>query len=70
MIGVLREATSRCIQSFDVYEFAHCRRDCNNVAHSLAQPGFRADAECSGWAHEAPPFVSDLVASDIVVHRG
>jgi hypothetical protein len=71
MIGVLlREARSRCIQCFDVYEFAHCRRDCNTVALSLAQLGFRADAECSGWAHEASPFVSNLVANDIAVHRG
>jgi hypothetical protein len=42
----------------------------NTVAHCLSQFGFRADAECFGWADVVSPFVSDLVDSDIAVHRG
>ena len=70
-IGVLlREARSKCIQSFDFFSFGFFRRDCNTAAHVLAQFGSKADVDCSGWVDEAPPFVSDVVASDLAVHQG
>jgi hypothetical protein len=65
-IGVLvRDIRSVYIGSFDSYEFSYCPRECNRVAHELAQFGFRAEEGCLGWADEAPVFVSELVASDI-----
>ena len=64
------EARSKCIQSFDFFSFGFCRRDCNTAAHVLAQFGSKADVDCSGWVDEAPPFVSDVVASDLAVHQG
>ena len=68
-IGVLlRDARSRCFAAFDLFEFNYCQRTCNKVAHSLAKFGYEADTECLGWTDEVPPFVSDLVASDIAVH--
>jgi hypothetical protein len=71
VIGILlREARSNCISSFDSFEFSFYPRQCNNVAHSLAQHGFRAEDECVGWADVAPPFVSDMLASDLAVSSG
>jgi hypothetical protein len=68
-IGVLvRDIRSDCIGSFDSYDFSFCPRSCNRVAHELAHFGLRAKDGCSGWADEAPSFVSEFVASDIVVH--
>ena len=65
-VGVLlREIRSSCIASFDSYEFSFCSRKCNNVAHSLAQFGYRDEAECNGWTDRVPSFVSVLVASDL-----
>ena len=52
------------------FSFGFCRRDCNTAAHVLAQFGSKADVDCSGWVDEAPPFVSDVVASDLAVHQG
>jgi ribonuclease HI len=70
-IGVLlREIRSSCISSFDSFEFSFCPRRCNKVAHSLAQFGYRDESECNGWADHAPPFVSELVASDLAEHYG
>lgn len=47
-IGVLlREARSLCFASFDAFQFKHCKRSCNNVAHSLADFGFRANVACT-----------------------
>jgi hypothetical protein len=62
----MREVPSKCIQEFDVYDFIHCCRGRNRVAHALSQYGYRAEIECSGWVDVAPSFVSILVASDIV----
>jgi hypothetical protein len=36
--------------------------------YELAQFGLRAEDGCSGWADEAPSFVSEFVACDIVEH--
>ncbi|KAM0915505.1 hypothetical protein ACQ4PT_010803 [Festuca glaucescens] len=71
VIGILlHEARSNCISSFDSFEICFCPHQCNNVAHSLAQHGFRAEDECVGWADVAPPFVSDMLASDLAVSSG
>jgi ribonuclease HI len=68
-IGVLvRDIRNVYIGSFDSHEFSYCPRECNRVAHELAQFGFRAEEGCLGWADEAPVFVSELVASDIAAH--
>jgi ribonuclease HI len=70
-IGVLmREARSNCTQAFNLFNFIFCRRECNKVAHSLAQFGYSAEVECSGWTDEVPPFISDVVSSDLAVHQG
>jgi ribonuclease HI len=64
-IGILlREARSLCVVSFDSFQFKHCSRVCNKIAHTLAKFGSQADEECVGWADIAPDFVSDLVASE------
>jgi hypothetical protein len=34
------------------------------------QFGYRDESECNGWADHAPPFVSELVASDLAEHYG
>jgi hypothetical protein len=68
-IGVLvRDIRSDCIGSFDSYDFSFCPRSCNRVAHELAHFGLRAEDGCSGWADEAPSFVSEFAASNIDVH--
>jgi hypothetical protein len=70
-IGVLlREARSMCIASLESFSFRHCRPECNKVAHSLARFASKADEECVGWTDVAPPFVSDVVASESAVHSG
>jgi hypothetical protein len=56
-IGVLiRDRRSVCIGSFDSHEFSYCPRDCNRVAHELAQFGFCVEEGCLGWADEALVF--------------
>lgn len=68
-LGVLfREARSRCHASFEFYEFMFCLRDCNKVAHALAQFAMGAATPLSVWASNAPDFVSGLVITDMV-HR-
>ena len=68
-LGVLfREARSVCHASFGSYEFMFCHRECNRVAHSVAQFGLRAAGPFSVWAAEAPDFVSVLVDTEMVRH--
>ena len=61
---LLREARSSCILNFDVFEFDFCRRECNKVAHELAQYGARVGLPISEWIEHVPKFVSVLVTSD------
>ena len=45
-IGVLlKEARSRCIGSLESFSFQFVSRNCNVVAHSLAQYGLRVETE-------------------------
>jgi hypothetical protein len=71
MIGVLlKEIRSTRISSFVSFKFQFALRSCDGVAQSLVQYGLRTETERIGWEDEAPEFVSDLVASDLAVHRG
>jgi ribonuclease HI len=66
--GVLmREARSLKFLHFDNAEFTYCRRDCNNVAHTLAQVGYQGSASSSSWVDTAPVCVIELLASDLAV---
>ena len=70
-IGVLlREIRSECIGSFESFEFSFCPRSCNKVAHDIAQFGLRTETGCTGWADDAPEFVSGLIASEFAEQNG
>ena len=65
-IGVLfREARSLCVVAFESYDFMHCKRSCNAVAHALAKYGFGSAESSLVWGELMPSFVLDLVASDV-----
>ena len=65
-LGVLfREARSMCHASFVFSEFMFCPRNCNCVAHVLAQFAIGADEPLHVWANVAPDFVSVLVNADM-----
>ena len=69
-VGVLiREARSLCCASFESAEFTFCRRECNKVAHVLAQQAYRALVPLSIWTENAPVCVSVLVASECAEHQ-
>uniref|UniRef100_A0ACD6AMS5 Uncharacterized protein n=1 Tax=Avena sativa TaxID=4498 RepID=A0ACD6AMS5_AVESA len=62
---MMREAWSLRILHFDSAKFIFCRRDCNKLAHYLAQFGFQDAAVSSMWKDTAPDFVNVLLASDL-----
>ena len=65
-LGVLfREARSLCHASFVFSEFMFCPRNCNHVAHALAQFAMGAAEPLHVWANVAPDFVSVLVNADM-----
>ncbi|KAI5003565.1 hypothetical protein ZWY2020_030725 [Hordeum vulgare] len=64
-IGVLlREARSLCHAPFDAFEFRFVNRECNRVAHELADFGYKTGVPCTWWKDYAPGYVLDLVASE------
>src|SRR5207244_3650516 len=66
-IGVLiKEIRSLCLASFDCFSFVFCKRNCNKVAHELAQYGCQASVPVFHWTEYVPEFVRSCVASDIV----
>ena len=70
-IGVLfREARSLCVLAFESYDFMHCKRSCNVVAHALAKYGFGSAESSLVWGELMPSFVLDLVASDVAEPSG
>jgi hypothetical protein len=68
--GVLvREARSLGILHFDSADFLSCGRNCNMVAHCLAQFAYQASVSSSSWMNDAPNFVIGLVASDLAAQH-
>jgi hypothetical protein len=69
-IGVLyREARSLKLMHFDTADFLFCRRECNKVAHRLAQFRYQDDAISSRWMDAVPELVSVLIDSDLAVQQ-
>ena len=67
LIGVLvKEARSICILQFGSCLFSFSRRECNSVAHELANLGASSESQDSVWVDEAPECVVSLLARDIM----
>ena len=63
--ALFRAVRSMCHASFVFSEFMFCPRNCNHVAHALAQFALGAAEPLHVWVNVAPDFVSVLVNADM-----
>jgi ribonuclease HI len=64
------EAREEIRLNFDVVSFNHCKRVCNNAAHTLASRVlFGEDGQSSRWTDPFPTFVTELLVRDIAEPR-
>jgi hypothetical protein len=63
--GILHEIKSILFDSFRLWRFSFCSRECNKVAHAVTVQGCMSPHEpILNW-NRTPPGVEDLVARDI-----
>ena len=70
--GVLfREIKAFAALNFSVFSVVHIPRICNKVDDALAAFGLKMDTEPQAvWPGDAPTFVQDLIADDLVPRIG
>jgi hypothetical protein len=61
LIGEAKEHT-RLLEDWGV---VHAKRECNHIAHELAQLG-RRSANAAAWIGRAPACVTDLISADCI----
>uniref|UniRef100_I1QUQ1 RNase H type-1 domain-containing protein n=1 Tax=Oryza glaberrima TaxID=4538 RepID=I1QUQ1_ORYGL len=63
--GLCVDILQRCVNSFNVFSFYYCPRNCNRVAHALAALGCNSSQTTDVSWDGSPPDVEDLVAGDL-----
>lgn len=63
--GLCVDILQRCVNSFNVFSFHYCPRNCNRVAHALAALGCNSSQTTDVSWDGSPPDVEDLVAGDL-----
>ncbi|KAK8517307.1 hypothetical protein V6N13_092587 [Hibiscus sabdariffa] len=63
LISMIIKNMKTKIESFDKVTFQHIPRNCNKVAHHIAQHE-RSSPDNNIWMEEAPPLIDELIKKD------